>query len=400
MEDTYKKELIHSIISSEFRPEIVEREQVNLSLFDSIPFADLAVLGPAFVPMISSLQSIGSQLLGSNLQGTETLYRAKLPKGATSMFHTKDGFIGAARGTNGLGQTRFTPVEVPKGGVANNATPAPINPYMIAIAAALMSVNMKLNDIKKSQDNMMRFLEQKEQSILEGNLSFLSDILNNYKLNWNNERYISTNHIKVLDIKQESEQGIILFKKQVESVLDGKSLLHTTKKVNDNLNTLIRRFEDYRLSVYMYAFSSYVDVLLLENFDSLYLDNIRNKISNYALEYRETYTNVYAAFERYVKKSARSIAARGVSGVTKVLGSTVEKIPKLQDTEIDEKLLLTAENIKKWDIDVTDKTAKHLAAQQRVDVSLFSNSIQKISHLYNSPLELLISDNTLYIESA
>ena len=83
-----------------------------------------------------------------------------------------------------------------------------------------------------------------------------------------------------------------------------------------------------------------------------------------------------------------------------MLGSTVEKIPKLQDTEIDEKLLLTAENIKKWDIDVTDKTAKHLAAQQRVDVSLFSNSIQKISNLYNSPLELLISDNTLYIESA
>lgn len=400
MEDNYKKELIQSVISSEFKPEIIEREQVNLSLFDSIPFADLAVLGPAFVPMVSSLQSIGSQLLGSNLPGTETLYRAKLPKGATSMFHTKDGFIGAARGTNGLGQTRFTPVEVSKGGVANNASPAPINPYMIAVAAALMSVNMKLNDIKKSQTNMMRFLEQKEQSILEGNLSFLSDILNNYKLNWNNERYITTNHIKVLDIKQESEQSIILFKKQVESVLDSNSLFHTTKKINDSLNTLLSRFEDYRLSVYMYAFSSYVDVLLLENFDSLYLENIRNKISNYSLDYRETYTNVYATFERYAKKSARSIASRGVSGATKALGKAVEKIPKLKDTSIDEKLLLTSENIKDWDIDITDKTAKHLVAQQKVDVSIFSESIQKIDYLYNHPLEILISDNKLYIETA
>ena len=397
MEDLKKKEIIQSMISPEFKPEIIEREQVNLSLFDSIPFADLSVLGTAFTPLITSLQQISTQLTGANMPQTETYYRAILPEGAKRMFKAKDGsgFIGAAKGSKGLGQTRFIPVEGSKG---NISAPPKINPYMIAIAAALMSVNMKLNEIKQSQKNMMQFLEQKEQSKLEGNLSFLSDILNNYKLNWDNEKYVTVNHIKVLDIKQESEQSIILFKKQTESVLDNNALFHTTKKVNTVLNNLLSRFEDYRLSVYMYAFSSYVDILLLENFDSLYLQNIINKISNYALEYREIYTDVYAAFERYAKKSARSIASRGASGATKLLGNAAEKIPKINETKIDEKLISASKNIKEWDINTNDKTAKHLAAQQKVDVSLFTDSIHRIDYLYNKPLEILISNDKLYIE--
>ena len=213
MGDLNKDELIKSLISSEFKPEIVKREKVKLSLFDSIPFADLSILGASFVPVMDSLQKIGSQLIGTGAQQTETLYRATLPEGAASMFKVKGGseFIGAARGSNGLGQTRFTPVEVSNNSINGSVSQAPkLNPYMIVIAAALMSVNMKLNDIKQFQNRIMEFLEQKEQAKLEGNLSYLADILNNYKLNWNNERYISTNYIKVSDIKQEAEQSINL----------------------------------------------------------------------------------------------------------------------------------------------------------------------------------------------
>lgn len=402
MGDLNKEELIKSLISSEFKPEIVIREKVKLSLFDSIPFADLSILGASFVPVIDSLQKLGSELIGSGAQQTETLYRATLPEGAASMFKIKGSseFIGAARGSNGLGQTRFTPVKVSNNSVNGSVSQAPkLNPYMLVIAAALMSVNMKLNDIKQFQNRIMEFLEQKEQAKLEGNLSYLADILNNYKLNWNNERYISTNHIKVSDIKQEAEQSINLFKKQVNSFLEDESVFHSTKKTSSTLNILFSQLTDYRLSIYLYGFSSYVEILFLSNFESAYLQNIADKILNYSLEYREIFTKLYGCFEQYTNKSLRSIASRGVSGITKGLGIVANKIPKVKETQLGEKLSDKAESIKDWNINNNTQIARNLVSQQKADVSMFIDSIKKIDYLYNQPLNILISKDTLYIES-
>lgn len=397
MSEDYKNKLIKSIISSEFKPEIVERDKVNLSLFDNIPFADLSVLGATFMPIIQSLQSMSSQLLGTSTSPTKLLYSVKLPEGATHLAMKKNGsgFITAAfdNSNNLVGQASMVPE-----GMAENVTATPkINPYMIAIAAALLSVNAKLNDIKQGQDSIMEFLEQKEKSILEGNLNFLSDILNNYKSNWNNEKYINSNHIKVLDIKQQSEQSISLFKKQVQSVIKEGALFHTTKKVSKNINDLLARFDDYRLSVYMYAFSSYVDVLLLENFESEFLQRIIDKISGYALEYREVYTDVYTALERFTKRSVRSIASRGAAGVTKGLGKLVENIPKLSDTQIDENLLETSDKIKDFDVITNQKISRAITNCQKVNVSPFVDTINRINYLCNSPLRILVSEDKLYI---
>lgn len=397
MSENYKKELIKSIIGSEFKPKIVERDKVNLSLFDSIPFVDLSVLGATFIPVIQSLQSLGSQFLGTSPSTNNVLYSVKLPEGATHLAMKKDGsgFITAAfdNSNNLVGQASMVP-EGMSGKIAN--TPK-INPYMIAVAASLLSINAKLNDIKQSQDNILDFLEQKEKSILEGNLNFLSDILNNYKSNWNNEKYINSNHIKVLDIKQQSEQSISLLKKQVKTVIKEGTLFHTTRKVSKNINDLLARLDDYRLSIYMYAFSSYVDVLLLENFESEFLQKIVNKISKYALEYREIYTDVYTALERFTKRSVRSIASRGAAETIKVLGKTVEKIPKLRDTQIDENLLEASERIKEFDIDTNQKISRTITNCQKVDVSPFVDNINQIDYLYNSQLIILISNDRFYI---
>lgn len=396
MDNITKDKLINSLISSEFKPEIVERKKVNLSLFDSISIADLSVLGAAIVPLTQSLQNISTQILGTGAQSTKILWEATLPNGATHMIQKKDGtgFIGSAfNGNNLVGQTTFNPIEVSEG----SASAININPYMIAIAAALLSVNAKLNDIKQSQDNIMNFLEQKEKSVLEGNLIFLSDILNNYKFNWNNEKYINSNHIKVLDIKQQSEQSISLFKKQVQSVIKEGALFHTTKKVSKNINDLLAMFDDYRLSVYMYAFSSYVEILLLENFENEFLQRIVDKISGYSLEYREVYTDVYTALERFTKRSVRSIASRGAAEVTKGLGKIVENIPKLSDTQIDENLLETSAKIKDFDVLTNQKISRTITNCQKVDVSPFIDNINRIDYLCNSPLKILVSEDKIYI---
>jgi hypothetical protein len=52
-----------------------------------------------------------------------------------------------------------------------------------------MSIDRKLDSIQETQQEILEFLEQKEKSRLKGNLNVLADVLNNYKYNWNNEKY-------------------------------------------------------------------------------------------------------------------------------------------------------------------------------------------------------------------
>ena len=156
---------------------------------------------------------------------------------------------------------------------------------------------------------------------------------------------------------------------------------------------------DYRLSIYLYAFSSYVEVLFLSNFESAYLQSVTDKILNYSLEYRVIFTDLYAAFEIYANKSLRSIASRGASGVAKGLGAVADKLPKVKETQLGEKLSNKAGLIKDWNINNNTQIARNLASQQKADVSVFIDSIEKIDYLYNRPLNILISKDTLYIEN-
>jgi hypothetical protein len=98
--------------------------------------------------------------------------------------------------------------------VAGQATLTPLvcNPTMLFMAAALANIDKKLDSIQETQQEILDFLVQKDKSELKGDLNFLSDVLNNYKYNWNNEKYINSNHIKVLDIKQSAERKIIFYR--------------------------------------------------------------------------------------------------------------------------------------------------------------------------------------------
>lgn len=49
--------------------------------------------------------------------------------------------------------------------------------------------------IDNGKDNkIMAMFQMKEKAELKGNLTFLYDVFNNYKYNWNNEMYKNSNH--------------------------------------------------------------------------------------------------------------------------------------------------------------------------------------------------------------
>lgn len=110
--------------------------------------------------------------------------------------------------------------------------PITCDPTMLFMAAALVIIDKKLDNIKEMQQEMMYFLTQKGKADLKGNLIFLYDLFNNYKYNWNNEMYKNNNHTMVLSIKKEAESKIVFYREQIIAKVNKKVFIHSDQAVN------------------------------------------------------------------------------------------------------------------------------------------------------------------------
>ena len=272
------------------------------------------------------------------------------------------------------------------------------NPYMMIIAAALICINKKIDAIKKTQDDILAFLEQKERAKIQGNLKFLTETMNNYKFNWDNEKYCNHHHIKVLDIKQETEQSIELYRSRIDGVFNNSGLFHTSWDVNAKKDKLFAYLGDYQMAVYLYAFSSYVEVLLLGNFEEGYIKRVMEKVEQYALDYRELFTEVSAKLEKFSKDSVKSNAMRGFGNVSKFLGQAASNVPLFKDNKIDKGLVNNGELLEKAEVEFNQSVSKELSVRRSVDVSAFLENLRMINNLYNHPVQMLFDTENVYLK--
>ena len=237
-----------------FLRSILDESEVGAVNYTRLPISRLAALGTAFQPLVTAVQTAVAGAGGSGLYYVNT--------GGKTMFQMKESasFIGSLKTSDGLvggGQAQITPFT---------------DPTMLFMAAALVNIDRKLDTIKEMQQEMLEFLAQKEKAELKGNLIFLYDIFDNYKYNWNNEMYKNSNHTMVLTIKKEAEAKIIFYREQIIGKVNKKSLFHSDQSVDRQLSAVQEQFKDYQLALYILAFSSFLDVMLLENYSAINFD--------------------------------------------------------------------------------------------------------------------------------
>lgn len=375
-----RKEIVKAMTDVEYHPVFIEK-QVNITQYTKLPFSRLATLGIAFEPLTAAFQN-----LVNGGEATSGLYKVTIPKGGhLAKFTDASGFSGSVLKENnavGGGQARLNPLIC--------------NPTMLFMAAILTNIDKKLDAIQEMQQELLEFLVQKERSELKGDLNFLSDTLNNYKYNWNNEKYKSSNHIKVLDIKQASERKIDFFTEQITSKINKKSFFHIDQDVKKQLEKILSEFQDYQLALYVYSFSSFLEIMLLENFESAYLDGITKKIEEYSFEYRELYTRCYIQIEKYAKSSVQSNLLKGLAGVNKIAGKAIAKVPVVNNLKIDEILIGTGNKLGKYGLERIEQTMKQLIERKSSSVHFFVENINTVNRFYNQPLELLFDKENIY----
>ena len=360
-------------------PKLKESE-VGVANYTPLSLSRLAAYGTAFQPLTTAIQTAvrgagGSGIYYVNTAG-KTMFQMKGTKKFIGSLQTPTGMVGG-------GQAQMTPLAC--------------DPTMLFMAAALANIDKKLDTIQNMQQEMMDFLVQKEKADLCCNFNFLLDIFNNYKYNWNNETYKTNNHIKVLDIRQEAEKKITFYREQIIAKVNKKSLIHSDQTVNKQLQMVQDQFKDYQLALYLLGFSSFLEVMLLGNFDSDYLSSVSEKLDTYSLKYRELYTKCYDEIEGYSSTSVQSSMLKGIAKASTSVGKFVEKIPVVSKGQADEALIAAGEKLEEFNTDKLRKQMSSLIEHQSNAVRPFIENIDTVNELCNKPVKLLVDKDNLYI---
>ena len=372
-------EIIQAMFNAEYYPATLD-EKDAIEKCEKFPLSKLASLGGSFLLITQALQNIGQ---------SSDVYKVIKPIG-THLADAKDGSgkLGALLGKDNklAGQARLQ--ETLK-----------FDPMLLIVAAALMSIDKKLERILETQQEIIEFLELKEKSLVRGNLNFLTDITQKYKFNWNNEKFINSNHIKVLDIRQDSYQSILFYREKIETKVKKQSFIHSDKDVKDKLKIIQKEFKEYQLALYLYSFSSFLDVMLLGNFESEYLDSIVRKIEDYAYQYRELYTECYNRIEGYSKSTIQSFLLSGLTSINKAAGDAVAKMPVVSKSQIDETLIEASSRLGKLSSKRIKQTMEQLISKQSSAVYPFIENINTVNKLYNQPAILFFDKENIYLSS-
>ena len=378
--DKKQVEALQAMVNSECLQTVPELD-FSMNETTKIPLTNLSALGVAFQPLTAAIQTAISRSGGSGVYYVNT-------KGM-QMFSTSDGFIGSlksASGTVGGGQARMTPLAC--------------DPTMLFMAAALMNIEKKLDNIQETQVEILEFLEEKECAVMQGNLNVLGDVMSNFKYNWDNDTYKSNKHILVQQIKKEAESSIILYRDQIAKKIKKRSLIHSDQEVKVLLKKLQVQFKDYQLALYLYSYSTFLEIMLLGNFDEGYLNNIEQRISDYSSQYHALYSECYNLMENYSKSSIQSGMLSGLSVASKFMGDKISKIPVINKSQLDKSLI---EVSNKLDIQGEKRTSITLEELMQSNVNViqpFIDNIRTVNDLSNKPVTYLFDKENVYIHQA
>lgn len=396
MSDETKNEIIKSTLEVSYLPNLDFKKNKK---YTKVSLSDIALLGGSFssiTPFFRTINQTFNYKFGNEIAGQEGLYRVFFNGNQGQLAKAKDGsgFLGTIVNNGIVGQSRLQKVDsIP----VNCNTTLPINPMFIAAAIALKSIDMKLDTIKEKQEELLDFLNADKESKLIADLEILGDVLNNYKYNFENEKFISSKLDLVQNINRSSLSNIKFYKSQINKLLNNNDPIHLNFNNEDKISKVLSKLNYYKLANYLYAYSSFIEVLLLKSFNSNFLKKVINKIQESSNQYRLFYTDCYNALEDYSDNSIENQMLKGLSSFSKDTGKVISNIPLLGDLQLDKTLIDLGKNISKEKKKSIEKVMRKLTSNKDSDLNLFINNLKNIAQIYNHPLEIYYDAENIYL---
>lgn len=358
----------------------------------SVPIAELATLGAGVSSLIPALNTI-TQTTTIAMDGLYTLANAGV--GDVLKVAKNGNFWGAFKTADGA--SKFAQLQAAGPISATTQTAAAINPATMMMAVALFSIEQELGKIEEMQKQIISFLEIEKESEIEADVETLMGIVRKYKMNWDNEHYVASNHKMVLDIQRTARKNMLGYQKKITETIGKKQLIVAQANVNQAFADLEKKFKYYRLSLYTFSLSSLMEIMLSGNFKESYIEGIKNEIR----EMTETYRSLFDKSSRYLEKIGGSAleanVLKGVGTAGKAVGKFIGSIPLIKEGPVDEFLQDSGAHIKKSAIDMEKEAVHRFASIGNPGTRVFMDKMEDMIQIYNHTEQICFDDKQIYL---
>lgn len=390
-----REELVAKQLTSTEIHLALTKERADVSDAIKLPISHIPELGVAFASLPAMFRTVTNTVSVPMLLQPTDKFGNPLDPSILQSFKDGSGLMGSYRdAAKGFGQARFHVVE---GDIATSVTQVPYDPTSLFMAAAIAQINQKLDSIQESVDEMFDYMRQRDKANMRGNLKTLTDILNSYGLYYDNAIEMTNAHMKVIDIKQASEQDIETFRLNAQAGLRKKGLVEVRDSVGKRLDKVLDYLKDCQLATYIHAFSLFLEPMLTQNFKPAKLADAAAKIEADSLAYRELYTECYNALEAGTVGTVDATLLGGLASAGKLLGHAIAKTPVGDHTLIDEALEGAGEGIGRFNDRQSEKLIEKLHQAKTPDVAPFRQNVMEIDALYNCPTQIAVNAENVYI---
>lgn len=357
-----------------------------------IPIAELATLGSGVASLIPALNTV-TQTTSIAMEGVYQLANAGI--GDTLKVAKNGNFWGAFKTADGA--SKFAQLKPAGPMSATTTTVAPINSATMMMAVALFSIEKDLRSISEMERQILLFLENEKEAEVEADVETLSNIVTKYKLNWDNEHFVDSNHKMVLDIQRTARKNMNLYQKEVSEMLKDKQFLVVNNKVNSKLIELKKKFKYYRLSLYTFSLASFLEIMLSGNFKEEYIIGIKTDIESKSLAYREIFEQCSIQLEKMGKSALEVNVVKGLGNVESVAGKAIGKIPSLNKGIIDEFLQDKGDNLKSNALGMENNAVRSFAILGNPGTGVFLDKMGDMVEIFNHTSQICFDKNEIYL---
>lgn len=360
----------------------------------TVPIAELATLGAGVSSLIPALHTVTT----TTTIATDGLYRIANRAVGDTLKMAKNGNAWGAMKT-AAGGSKLTQLSEAGPIAAASQVTAAINPATMLMAVALYSIEKQLGEIEATQKQILSFLEIGDEANAEADVETLTELIANYKHNWDNALYVQNSHKMVMDIKRAARRNMIAYQKKAEELVAVKKLVVTQGQVKSTLADLEKRFKYYKLSLYTYALASMMEIMLGGNYNEMYISGIKDEIEKLTESYRSLFEKSSRYLEALGSSALESNVLKGVGTAGKAVGKLIGSIPLVKEGQVDEFLLDSGAHIKESAVDMEKEAVHRFAAVCNPCTAVFVDKLDDMIQIYNHTDEICFDDKQIYLVS-
>ena len=366
----------------------VRKENLKNNCY-SLAISKISEISPATLSTANSIKNIIEQ--NSKNNNNNKLYRVTNLGKNDSLKAMRDDktFWGSIKKIDG-NSTMAKLKEVNSNGVMT------LDPAIIMMSVALAGIEAELSEIKELNKKILSFLENEKESEIESDLEILSRSIDQFKYNIEDEKYLVNNHKQVMDIRRTANKNMLFYKKQIKDDLLKDNFFTTGNGMSSILSNIEKKFKYYRLSLYIYSFSSLIEVLLLGNYQTDYLQSKIKELDELDNEYSKIYNEALEYIKKNANKSLEGNVLSGLGSAGKAIGNLAEKVTVIKNVDIwfNEK----GDNLKQLAQNIKENFSDKFEEMKESNSNPFISQIEKVNRIYNKTEEIYFDNENIYLE--